>query len=91
MWIPEATVATFYGIHPNVPGEGISLPASMSSRFFIHDTSQGARCLKKGTVVLYNCGVDDSRRNISYMYSLFAGYDFDEEEDNECESKVDVQ
>ena len=77
-WFPEVTIATFYHIHPNVPGEGISLSSSRISRLFVHGISQGSRCLKKGEVVLYNCGVDDLNKG--------AGVNLDEK----CEGEFGV-
>lgn len=61
-WNPEATIATFYSVLPNAPGVGISPPSSKDYVLFIHSTSQGARCLKNGTRVLYNVGVENTKK-----------------------------
>ena len=61
-WIPEASIATFYGFLKNAPGMGISSSSSSDAVLFIHSTSQGARCLIKGTRVLYIVGVDNAKK-----------------------------
>ena len=81
-WGLEATIATFYSVLPDAPGVGIKSPASEEWKIFIHDTSQGARCLKKGAVVLYNCGVDDSKNG--------APVKFEPEEGDACDGKCGV-
>ena len=52
----EATIVSFYGI-PGAPGVGINPPVVEHVKQFIHGISQGSRCLKKGSLILYNCEV----------------------------------
>ena len=62
-WGLEATIATFYINLPDAPGVGVKSPTTKEWKFFIQSTSQGARCLKKGTVVLYMCGAHDIKKD----------------------------
>ena len=82
-WGLEATVETFYSFIPDAPGVGIKSPASEEWKLFIQSTSQGARCLKKGRVVLYMCGEHDTKKD-------GAPVNVEPEEDNACEGKVGV-
>lgn len=52
----QASIEAFYVI-PGTPGMGISPPKLDNFKDFIHCPSQGSRCLKKGTFLLYRCEV----------------------------------
>lgn len=51
MQMLQSGVDTFYKI-PGVPGKDVK-PELDDFRVFIQSTSQGARCLKRGDIVLY--------------------------------------
>ena len=54
----NASVETFYTI-PGAPGEGLKPPDYLKQfKMFIHSLSQGSRCLKMGTYLLYETEVN---------------------------------
>ena len=60
----NASVETFYTIY-GAPGEGLKPPDYLKqSKMFIHCLSQGSRCLKMGTHLLYETEVNANRIGI---------------------------
>ena len=58
----NSSIKRFYWLSKFVPGVGIKQPDFKDYRVFVQSMSQGSRCLKAKTLLLYkvNCCADDN-------------------------------